>query len=333
MTTGATPINPARIANPQRILVIRGGAIGDFVLTLPALRALRTTFPQAWIVLMGYAEIAELAHRRFYADAVWRVDAADIAPLFAPDGRLGEEAAMRLRGFDLAVCFWMDASSTLTTNLRKLGIAEVVSVNPFPPEGERIHAARHMLNSIGHIVGPGHDSVPRIFLSDVDKAFGISVLQTKIQEPKSKIICAVHPGSGGRRKLWPASRFAALMEKTAHELGICWLLSCGPADGQVCEAVCANLTALQPIRIENLTLVQLASVLSQCRAYVGNDSGITHLAAAVGTPVVAVFGPTDPVIWGPLGERVRIITSTSSSDPWPSVGSVFEALTLLLDTS
>lgn len=119
-------------------------------------------------------------------------------------------------------------------------------------------------------------------------------------------VVAVHPGSGGRRKCWPAERFARVAEALGAE-GIGVALVQGPADGEIVADVLKALGGAPPPVVSDLPVRDLAALLSLCATYLGNDSGVTHLAAAVGTPTVALFGPTDPAVWGPRGERVTIL--------------------------
>ncbi len=319
--------------NKMRILAIRGGAIGDFVLTLPALRAVRVTFPDAFIEIMGYPAVADLALQRYYADAVSRVDAADMAPLFVPHHAIPQAVAARLSEFHTAICFWKDDSDILAANLRRVGIPKVYAVNPFP--NRREHAAAHMLEALAPLVGKGHDPFPRIFLNDRDRSFAEDFLTLNRLQPVRMSLFAVHAGSGGKHKRWPAADFAALMAKAAVEWRARWLVVCGPADEEVCDDLRKALLARDVGALtwaRGLTLAQVAALLSVCRAYVGNDSGITHLAAAVGTPTVAVFGPTDPVVWGPRprvrgrSQRVSIVASPVPAAPWPSADRVWQAL-------
>jgi ADP-heptose:LPS heptosyltransferase len=114
---------------------------------------------------------------------------------------------------------------------------------------------------------------------------------------------AMHPGSGGRRKCWPAERFAAVAERL--KLPVVWLL--GPAERKRPELREAGGKAAAVIETPDLTA--LAGILAACEAYVGNDSGVTHLAAALRTATVAVFGATDPVIWAPRGPNVTVLGS------------------------
>jgi ADP-heptose:LPS heptosyltransferase len=131
---------------------------------------------------------------------------------------------------------------------------------------------------------------------------------------------AVHPGSGGRRKCWPADRFARLVERMGRPA----LLIGGPADDEPLSELSAALGPGPTAHLaQGLSLARLAAVLCLCAGYVGNDSGLSHFSAVLGVPTVAVFGPTDPAVWAPLGVAVRVVAG--SGEGWPAVESVFEA--------
>src|SRR5262249_38713939 len=118
---------------------------------------------------------------------------------------------------------------------------------------------------------------------------------------------AIHPGSGGRDKCWPAERFAELAHalKGSQEARI--LLIEGPADAERLRQFEAHGRGNPPRRLSQRPLTWFAAILSCCDRFSGSDSGITPLAAAVGVPVLALFGPTDPAVWGPRGRAVQII--------------------------
>ena len=118
---------------------------------------------------------------------------------------------------------------------------------------------------------------------------------------------AIHPGSGSRRKNWPAERFADV----ARSFGGPWLLVAGPADH---EAVSVLAEVEGAVIARELAPRALASLLSRAGVYLGNDSGVTHLAAAAGAPTVALFGVTDPRTWAPIGPRVRVVDCGSAMD-------------------
>jgi len=115
---------------------------------------------------------------------------------------------------------------------------------------------------------------------------------------------AIHPGSGNPAKNWSPSHFAGVADWAAGRARV--LLISGPAQDGV-EEVRGVLKKATPLIARNLSLLQLAAVLRRCTAYLGNDSGITHLASSLGLATVALFGPTDPEVWGPRGSFVRIM--------------------------
>jgi ADP-heptose:LPS heptosyltransferase len=125
---------------------------------------------------------------------------------------------------------------------------------------------------------------------------------------------AAHPGSGAARKNWPPERFGEVMRASAG--GDAWLLVRGPAD----EAAVAPLQAAPgAVVADGLPLRVLGAILGRAGSYLGNDSGVSHLAAAFGAPTLALFGPTDPGVWSPVGPRVRTLRSpTGAMDGLPA---------------
>src|SRR6266480_68818 len=111
----------------NRILVIRGGAIGDFVLTLPAIKLLRDRFPETHLEILGYKHIAALAEQRFYADAVHSIESASLAKFFAKDSELPAELKDYFRGFDLILSYLYDPDRIFETNVRKSGAAAFIA--------------------------------------------------------------------------------------------------------------------------------------------------------------------------------------------------------------
>lgn len=117
---------------------------------------------------------------------------------------------------------------------------------------------------------------------------------------------AIHPGSGSPTKNWPPERFAALVDAVAR--GRPWLLVEGPADERAVSPLRGHPWA---VHARELPPRHLGVVLARAGVFVGNDSGVSHLAAAWGAPTVALYGPTDPEVWRPIGERVRVVRSST----------------------
>ncbi|MEW6356165.1 MAG: glycosyltransferase family 9 protein [Planctomycetota bacterium] len=301
----------------RQILVMRGGAIGDFVLTLPAIGAIRRAFPSAHIRLLGHPHISDLAVGRGYADSARNLEDAGFATLFAPAQEHAQTSLSvaharnpikELKAFDLIVAFWRDPEGMLAGNLARFCPAKIVVHDPMPPPEPKRHAVDHLCEVLGKIEIHEHNPSPRLFPGQEDLAGADAFLAERRLDPAKTI--AVHPGSGGRTKNWPADRFNEIIERITTHTECQVLLTCGPADEEVVKATRGTFAIAN-----NFSLPILAAILSKCRAYLGNDSGITHIAAAVGTPTIAIFGPTDPDVWGPRGESVTIIRGQAPCAP------------------
>ncbi|MCX7886733.1 MAG: glycosyltransferase family 9 protein [Verrucomicrobiae bacterium] len=288
------------MASNPHILVVRGGAIGDFIMTLPAIGALRERWPDAHIEILGYPHIIELANGRHYANAVRSIEAGPMAGFFVPGGPLNENLAAYFRRFNLVISYLYDPDHIFAENVRRCGVRQVIEASPRPSD---LHAAGHYCKPLEALAIYEEQPVPRIYLNDADREFAARFLGEAVPEP----ILAIHPGSGSESKNWPAANFAAVARWLADELALQLLLVHGESDDEPVARL-TELIAPRPFRYaRGLKLVELAAVLERCALFLGNDSGITHLAAAVGTPTVAMFGPASRPIWEPRGERVCVV--------------------------
>lgn len=139
-----------------------------------------------------------------------------------------------------------------------------------------------------------------------------------------------HSGAGGSAKRWPAERFGALIG-LLRGAGLSPVVVAGPADGEAVGALHAAVAGERLVVAPDLALCPLAALSAIARGFVGNDSGLTHLAAVVGTPTLALFGPTDPVVWAPLGPASRVLAARPvGGDLWGGL-SPERVLTALLD--
>jgi ADP-heptose:LPS heptosyltransferase len=127
---------------------------------------------------------------------------------------------------------------------------------------------------------------------------------------------AVAPGSGSRRKNWPLAHYYEVSRALGWEYGLRVVWLAGPAEGEMLPYLGPLAKAQGQLLLANRPLARVAQVLSRCRLYIGNDSGLTHLAAAVAGPeVLALFGPTNPRVWAPLGPRVRTLRAPCPQAP------------------
>jgi ADP-heptose:LPS heptosyltransferase len=291
--------------------VIRPGALGDTLLGLPAVRVLRHAVGESGEVdWVGYPRYLELALNPLHASSIYSVDRSVFSGLFSEPS--SNELEIFLASYDWVVYWCRDDSAYFERLSARLKVPAIRSA-PYPVTGSGIHAAEHLLRSIE----PGADlCAPELVLSEASRAAGERQLRDIGLEPKNFL--AIHPGSGDRRKNWSPVAFSRVAE-LARSAGLKLLIVEGEADEESVRALLDNLD-IRPavLRIENLHVV--ARVLSQSVAYLGNDSGITHLAAASWAPTVALFGPTDPRTWAPLGRMVRVLGFDSSAE------SVWEAI-------
>ncbi len=243
-------------------LVIRPGAIGDCILSLPAIENLRTGYLEVWVARQNVPIVSN-------ADRVEAIGDTGLDLVGIPGREPPAHTIARLAGFD-SVVSWYGAN--------RPEFREAVAGLPFtfhaalPPADLKMHAADFFLAQVG----------------------GAPPATPRLECPRRRGDYAViHPFSGSAKKNWPLERFRAL----GARLGIPVSWCAGP------EEPLEGAT-----RFDNL--YDLACWLANARVYIGNDSGITHLAAAAGAPVVALFGPTEPGVWGPRGNRVRIVAGT-----------------------
>ena len=311
--------------DPARIEVLRGGAVGDFVLTLPALAALRARWPAAHLELVAHPRVAGLARMGGGVDGVTSIEAAAIARLFSDRPALSNDQAAHIRSFDVIVSYLYDPDGVVVRHLQMAGARRVIGVDPRPTNR---HAVDHLLAPLAALgIEPAGGEAPRLLLDRESIRRGRLRLSAWGDR-----VAVLHPGSGSAAKNWPLERFLAVADTLRDRRGVVSVLSLGEADG----AVAAQLAALGnpcPV-LPPAPLHELAETLAAACGYVGNDSGITHLAAAAGAPVVALFGPSDPALWAPRGPRVRVIASTDRRAPGLrdiGVDTVCRALDTLLD--
>ncbi len=295
----------------ERILVIRTGGIGDLILSLPLLMALRRSYPHAWLEVMGHRCRLELLEGGCYAHRVCSIEQPGIASFFVPEGALPEKLAQYFANFDLVVSLVSDSDGLFSANLRRAGAEKVISIAPLPPHSNIEHYSHYLLSQLRNWGVKAEPTEPKLFLTEAGQEYASRFWR---EHGLSRVL-AVHPGSGSPRKMWRSEGFAEVANWATEKLGMQVLLVSGPADQQVTRQVVQGMRPRKPLVVENLSLTKLAAILHKCQGFVGNDSGITHLASAVGTPTVAVFGPSDPRIWGPRGKHTAVVESSLPCSP------------------
>jgi heptosyltransferase-2 len=285
----------------NRVLVIRGGAIGDFILTLPALKALREARPDAHIEILGYRHIAVLAENRFYAQAVRSIEYGLLAKFFGTNSELPAELADYFASFDLIVSYLYDPDQVFETNLRRCGVENLVC-GPAKIVENAGHAARQLAQPVEQLGIKVVDFAERIFPAIEDREFAREFLASAPQP-----IIAVHPGSGSHEKNWPLENWIRLFSPGSRFADVERLVVIsGEADEAQIDQLERELKNRNVRFARNLPLPRLAAVLERS-VFIGHDSGISHLAAAAGANCILLFGPTDPDVWAPKNENVQVL--------------------------
>lgn len=308
-----TPVHP-----PQRVLVIKPDHLGDVLLLTPTLRALRQHVPHAHITLLVGPWSRVVVDHNPDIDAV-------VTCAFPGFTRQGKPSALepyrvllktawllQAGRYDAALIarddhWWGALLAALAAIPERIGYA-VPTVAPFLshalPHRRETHVGRQGLDLVEALTGNALTDVPplRAPVTAEDRAWAARWLEQQIGANQQ--IVAIHPGTGGQAKLWLAARWAAVAD-ALHERGMRVLLTGGPDEAAMVEEIAAQLIT-PPIALNGTASVaQLAAVYERCAAVLGVDSGPLHLATSVGTPTVALFGPSDPQRYRPWGDGQR----------------------------
>ena len=303
-----------RNASTLNVAVIRTGGVGDLVSTLPVLQSLRAIASVGGLCAIGHETTLSLAEA--LVDCIESIDRADWAPFFVASGQLPANRIAGLRETDLALSYLPDPDGRFAENLRKAGVRNAITHNPHPPKDGKVHVVDHLLKPLLDLGIEITSRVPKISVRHAERDDATRML-------KAEPWVAIHPGSGGARKCWPAERFAQVADQIRQELGRRVILFSGPADGDKAMRVAHGMKTM-PVVLHPHSLRLLAALFQQAELYLGNDSGPSHVAAAVGTPAIVLFGPTDPRVWGPRGKAVKILEGARHLDLHDRLASISE---------
>jgi ADP-heptose:LPS heptosyltransferase len=280
----------------KQSLLYHSGALGDFITTIPAISYWIKHNENMRLIMLGDPLIGKFATETGTVHGFLDVNQSRYAALFSD--RLGQEISKLLAPFSQAIAF-ADDDSPLIANLHTAGI-ECLSQPPYP--SKRMHVVDYHLSLFTKVSKlTQEEKTPRIKIppNTIAESDPIIPLDTRL--------IAIHPGSGSVKKNWPFERFLSVADHfRAKARPIVWIA--GPAEKGLVFPETDYLFVNQP-------LLALARLLCRCELFIGNDGGITHLAAALGCRTIALFGPSDPVVWAPRGNKVTIVYKNSPCSP------------------
>jgi len=315
-------------------LIIQPGAVGDLILTLPLIRLLKAEYGYQRVDVAGHLERLTYLVGKTAIDQAISIDRHSLHSLFIEPKSFHlteDDPLIKLfRPYELIATFLTDEQGHFEQNLIMTALrthsVEVVTLALRPPDDFRGHAAEFFIHQFAdQMVRKPHQHLARYLqtlLPQVEPPSDqIDATPSADDKLKKNRRITLQPGSGGVSKCWPIENFcelaARLQQKDFRPL---FLL--GPAEiERWAQDDVARLKSQAQI-IQDLTLDQVVGLLSQSSAYIGNDSGISHLAGAMGVPVLTIFGPSDPAHWRPLGSRSLVCCSDQPEMPWPCVEEV-----------
>jgi len=290
------------------ILVIHHGALGDVVCAFPALLRLKKLYGS--ITIICQSSIGQLAQEFDIADKWFPLEAAAFATLYS--SHIDPMVKDILRSNRKIILF--SRSRSLEKTLFSISENEVYRIPPRPGLDQKIHVTQHILSNL----------VRFRLLEESDKdtcmSLSLSIDSDRRTPQYDPLKIIIHPGSGSRKKCWPISNFVKVASSMdANGKHPEFIL--GPAEYDLYDILVQSKRFNTNVhKIEKLT--ELAGLLKTGGGFIGNDSGVSHLAAFIGLPTVAVFGPSDPKTWKPVGRAVKVVRPGLECSPCFETGTV-----------
>jgi len=327
----------------QRGVILQPGAIGDCILTLPLAAFMKDVLGLGSVDILGHSEYVGILPGRTCIDSISSIDSIDLHRLFvetkAFDLKDGDPLINAFSGYAWIATFLGEPDSNFEQNLIFTAhcsrSAEIVTLSLKPPKGFSGHLTDFYIQQF--IVQSGLSLQPwsvrhcdcLIKATDADMAKGKELLK-EIGLGFGKKLVVIQPGGGGTNKCWHLDNFLAVAKKLGSK-GIEVIFLLGPAElDRFSNVTIKNISSVARY-LRDLSLAQVLALLSCANAFVGNDSGITHLAAALGGRTLAVFGPTNPVVYRPIGPAVTtFVRKTAAFATKPSASLQRELLDVLM---
>ena len=304
----------------RTIIIVHPGALGDVLLALPAIQQVRQRFSGHHVGLIAKREVSRLLSACGKIHAAFPIETQALSGLLTEGQAIQPEVKHWLERCDVAVCWMADPENHLRSVFKQAGVGLMVIQSALSSACRETHQEDRLLEMVAPVISGSkevrHAGVVqvhrrsekvRLLLPREVLAQGRTKLKTMgISGPPQRLI-ALHAGSGSRHKCGDAALFAGMIAWCQQQSEITPILIKGPADDEMAANV-LEMCPKRPLVLTGETLLSVAGVLAHGHLFVGHDSGMTHLAAALHLPTVALFGPTDAHRWAPRGAHLTVIT-------------------------
>lgn len=301
----------------ERILVVRTDRIGDVVLSTPVIKALRDSYPHAYIAMMVSAYAKDVVETNPYLDEVIIYDKEAEHKSWLGSFKFARN--LKKKRFELALILHPANRAHLVTFIagipmrvgydRKLGFLLSDKLKHLKHLGQK-HELEYNLDLLRYLGIEAEDKKTFMPIKVESEHWVESALLKEGIKPGDKLL-ALHPGASCPSKIWPSGRFAEVADKLSLKHGFKVIILGGPKDTVLAGRLAGQMRTKAFNLAAKTSVSQLASIIRRCRLFISNDSGPVHIASAVGTPVISIFGRSQeglsPRRWGPLGLKDRIL--------------------------
>jgi ADP-heptose:LPS heptosyltransferase len=305
------------------ILILHPGALGDTILALPAIQLLHRTFPSDHFTLAGNLDHLDTIVSG-YVECVQSFSSFPLNRLHASE-KPSDEDVRFWKSHDCIVTWTGAANADFCRNLKAIHPNVCIAAWKPAPEDPR-HVAQIFVDSLSSFIGLNrkYESAritPDAAVCDEGRLW-LRAHGWNCRDP----LTVIHPGAGGNWKRWPLSRFIDLARHLAVQEKRKLVIIEGPAEQGIAQQFPNEIPDSEVILSVGVDLKLLAGILAHCRIFIGNDSGLSHLAAAMGLQCVVLFGPTLPQRWAPLGPNVTVLRNPYGCSACESGGSIHTCL-------
>lgn len=278
----------------KRLLIIHQGALGDFILTFPAIIRLQKYYDA--IDVLCQSGIGRLTKALGIVETCYPLEAAHVSSLFTD--RVDSKIKIFLRPYTNIILFTF--SDQFKQTIHHITSVPICCISPKPPENVQLHLTEFVMENL----------VNCKLIKRADTVVDDLPLPNRTGHPKNQGRILLHPGAGSLRKRWPMTNFLEV-EAMLKSDGLKPEFILGPAE----EDLVAGLQHPDRLVHALTDLLDLMGLFKSAGGYIGNDSGPSHLAAFLGLPVIVIFGPADPERWAPVGRNAEIVRPEMACRP------------------